>query len=94
MVQGTVRKEDSINATVSPSLKKKVVELVESGEYSSMSDVVTQGIYGEIRENEREYLRIGYRGAVDADMPHEFPFLSCTAMIRSPGLVSSASFRR
>ena len=44
MVQGTVRKKDSINATVSPSLKKKVVELVESGEYSSMSDVVTQAL--------------------------------------------------
>lgn len=40
----TGRKKDSINATVSPSIKRKVIALVESGEYSSMSDVVVQAL--------------------------------------------------
>lgn len=44
MVSGTVRKKESINATVSPSLKKEVVEAVERGDYSSMSDAVSQGL--------------------------------------------------
>lgn len=38
------RKKDSINATVSPFLKKRVQELVESGEFSSMSDVVAHAL--------------------------------------------------
>ncbi|AAM05990.1 tetratricopeptide repeat protein [Methanosarcina acetivorans] len=48
------RKKDSINATVSPSIKRRVVELVKSGKYSSMSDVVTQALNKLLDENARK----------------------------------------
>jgi Arc/MetJ-type ribon-helix-helix transcriptional regulator len=38
------RKKETICATVSPYTKKKVDELVESGEFSSMSDLVSVAI--------------------------------------------------
>lgn len=39
-----VRKKNTICATVSPYLKRKVDELVERGEFSSMSDLVSQSL--------------------------------------------------
>ena len=40
----SVRKKNTICATVSPYLKKKVDELVGRGEFSSMSDLVSQSL--------------------------------------------------
>lgn len=40
----TSRKKDSINATVSPSLRKRVEEVVDNKEFSSLSDVVSQAL--------------------------------------------------
>lgn len=41
---GVVKKKEQINATVSPWIKKRCLELAETPEFSSVSDVVSQAL--------------------------------------------------